>query len=100
MLNARRLSRKRFHNETTAQTKHGCRYGITAELERLVPGCKIAYADVLTEGAACTTLLAGDLIDNDAPLVIVNSDQVRHPPGVAGSAARGPGHHRACQGVD
>jgi len=29
----------------------------------------------LTKGAACTTLLASKYIDNDAPLVIANSDQ-------------------------
>jgi dTDP-glucose pyrophosphorylase len=29
----------------------------------------------LTEGAACTTLLAKEYIDNDAPLVMANSDQ-------------------------
>jgi dTDP-glucose pyrophosphorylase len=29
----------------------------------------------VTEGAACTTLLAKELIDSDAPLLIANSDQ-------------------------
>ena len=29
----------------------------------------------VTEGAACTVLLARDLIDNDDPLMIANSDQ-------------------------
>ena len=32
----------------------------------------------VTQGAACTTLLARDLIDNDNPLVIMNSDQIIH----------------------
>ncbi len=32
--------------------------------------------DGLTEGAACTTLLAKDLINNDNPLLMANSDQV------------------------
>jgi dTDP-glucose pyrophosphorylase len=31
--------------------------------------------DGLTEGAACTTLLAKEFINNDCPLVIANSDQ-------------------------
>lgn len=37
--------------------------------------CKTVVCDQLTEGAACTTLLAKDLIDNDHPLLIANSDQ-------------------------
>jgi dTDP-glucose pyrophosphorylase len=39
------------------------------------PNCKIVEVDGLTEGAACTTLLAKDFIDNDNPLVMANSDQ-------------------------
>jgi dTDP-glucose pyrophosphorylase len=31
--------------------------------------------DGLTEGAACTVLMARDLIDDDSPLMIANSDQ-------------------------
>ncbi len=30
----------------------------------------------LTQGAACTVLLAGEYIDNDEPLIIANSDQL------------------------
>ena len=37
--------------------------------------CEIVQVDGLTEGAACTTLLAKEFIDNDEPLVIANSDQ-------------------------
>jgi len=37
--------------------------------------CEIVQVDGLTEGAACTTLLAKDYIDNNKPLVIANSDQ-------------------------
>ena len=37
--------------------------------------CEIVQVDGLTEGAACTTLLAKKFIDNDEPLVIANSDQ-------------------------
>jgi HAD superfamily hydrolase (TIGR01509 family) len=44
-------------------------------LNIITPGCKIVIADHLTEGAACTTLLAKDHIDNDNPLIIANSDQ-------------------------
>jgi HAD superfamily hydrolase (TIGR01509 family) len=37
--------------------------------------CKIVQVDSITEGAACTTLLAKQFIDNDEPLVMANSDQ-------------------------
>ena len=37
--------------------------------------CEIVQVDSLTEGAACTTLLAKEFINNDEPLVIANSDQ-------------------------
>lgn len=39
-------------------------------------GVKIVPADKLTEGTACTVLLALDAIDRDAPLIIANSDQL------------------------
>jgi NDP-sugar pyrophosphorylase family protein len=38
--------------------------------------CKIVEIDSLTEGAACTALLAKNLIDCDDDLLIANSDQV------------------------
>ena len=37
--------------------------------------CEMVQVDSLTEGAACTTLLAKEFINNDEPLVIANSDQ-------------------------
>jgi NDP-sugar pyrophosphorylase family protein len=37
--------------------------------------CEIIIVDQVTEGAACTVLLASHLIDNDEPLLIANSDQ-------------------------
>lgn len=37
---------------------------------------KIILVDSLTEGAACTALLAEELIDNDEDLLIANSDQL------------------------
>ena len=37
--------------------------------------CKIIQVEDITEGAACTTLLAKDYIDNSKPLLIANSDQ-------------------------
>jgi len=44
-------------------------------LRAIAPGCSIIVVDKVTEGAACTVLLAKDLIDNTTPLVIANSDQ-------------------------
>lgn len=38
--------------------------------------CKIITIDRLTEGAACTVLLAENLINNEAPLLTANSDQI------------------------
>ena len=39
------------------------------------PNTTIVEVDCITEGAACTTLLAKDIINNDAPLFFANSDQ-------------------------
>jgi dTDP-glucose pyrophosphorylase len=44
-------------------------------LERCAPGCKIVPVNTVTEGAACTVLLAESLINNDCPLMTANSDQ-------------------------
>ena len=39
------------------------------------PNTKIVEVDCITEGAACTTLLAKEYINNDSPLFFANSDQ-------------------------
>jgi dTDP-glucose pyrophosphorylase len=41
----------------------------------ITPGCTIIELDEITEGAACTILKAQDYINNDNPILIVNSDQ-------------------------
>ncbi len=38
--------------------------------------CKIVVVDSLTEGAACTALLAKEYINNEEDLLIANSDQI------------------------
>ena len=38
-------------------------------------GTEIVTVDQVTEGAACTVLLAKEFINNDEPLMIANSDQ-------------------------
>jgi len=57
------------------QKKHNEKYNLTALLNLISPNCKIIEVDGLTEGAACTTLLAKELINNDMPLLMANSDQ-------------------------
>ena len=37
---------------------------------------KVVYVDGLTEGTACTVLHARSFIDNDAPILFANSDQI------------------------
>jgi dTDP-glucose pyrophosphorylase len=57
------------------QKNHREKYNLDTLLNLISPNCKIVEVDGLTEGAACTTLLAKKLIDNDQPLLIANSDQ-------------------------
>ncbi len=57
------------------QESHFEKYNLKHLLNLVSPGCEIVQVDGITEGAACTTLLARDLIDSDQPLVIANSDQ-------------------------
>ena len=57
------------------QKEHREKYNLDTLLNLITPNCKIVEVAGLTEGAACTTLLAKEFIDNDAPLVMANSDQ-------------------------
>jgi HAD superfamily hydrolase (TIGR01509 family) len=57
------------------QKEHRAKYNLDTLLNLITPGCKIVEVDGLTEGAACTTLLAKEYIDNDSPLLMANSDQ-------------------------
>lgn len=57
------------------QKEHYEKYNLKTMLNLITPGCKIVQVDRVTEGAACTALLAKDLINNDNPLLIANSDQ-------------------------
>jgi HAD superfamily hydrolase (TIGR01509 family) len=57
------------------QHEHRVKYNLDALLNLIVPGCKIVETQGITEGAACTALLASELIDNDTPLFFANSDQ-------------------------
>ena len=44
-------------------------------LRLIAPGCEIIGIDGVTEGAACTVLLAKEFINNQNPLFFANSDQ-------------------------
>lgn len=57
------------------QQEHLEKYGLSNLLERLAPGCAIVTVDHITEGAACTVLLAERYIDTQDALMIANSDQ-------------------------
>ncbi len=57
------------------QKSHRIKYNLDTLLNIIAPNCKIIEVDGLTEGAACTALLAKDLINNDNPLFFANSDQ-------------------------
>lgn len=51
--------------------------GLTGTLKQITNDkCRIVVVDSLTEGAACTVLLAKEFIDNDEELLIANSDQI------------------------
>ena len=57
------------------QREHYDRYRLKHLLNLISPDCNIVCVDELTEGAACTVLLAKEFINNDEPLLIANSDQ-------------------------
>lgn len=57
------------------QKSHREQYNLDALLKLITPSCKIVEVDGITEGAACTTLLAKEYINNDDPLLMANSDQ-------------------------
>ena len=57
------------------QQQHYDKYNLKYLLNLITPDCNIIPIEGITEGAACTTLLAKKFIDNDQPLLIANSDQ-------------------------
>ena len=54
---------------------HCAQYNLKQLLNVMAPNCKVVTVEHITEGAACTTLLAKEFINNDEPLLIANSDQ-------------------------
>lgn len=57
------------------QKEHYEKFNLQYLLNLITPNCNIVQVEGVTEGAACTTLLAKEFIDNDKPLIIANSDQ-------------------------
>ena len=57
------------------QKSHREKYNLDTLLNLITPGCKIVEVEGLTEGAACTALMAKEFIDSDSPLFFANSDQ-------------------------
>ena len=57
------------------QKEHREKYNLDTLLNLITPNCKIVEVDGVTEGAACTALLAKEYINNNQPLFFANSDQ-------------------------
>lgn len=57
------------------QKEHREKYNLDTMLGLIAPRCKVVEVDGITEGAACTALLAKEYINNDSPLFFANSDQ-------------------------
>lgn len=58
-----------------ALKEHLDHLGMEETLKRIAPNCEIVAVNSVTQGAACTVLLARDYIDNNDKLMIANSDQ-------------------------
>src|ERR1700759_1944345 len=50
-------------------------FDLRQRLREWAPDCQIVPVDRVTEGAACTVLLARERVDPEAPLMLANSDQ-------------------------
>ena len=57
------------------QKEHVKKYNLSRFLNNLTPNCKIIEIEGITEGAACSVLLAKEYINNDTQLLLANSDQ-------------------------
>lgn len=57
------------------QKQHREKYNLDTLLKLITPSCCVIEVDGITDGAARTTLLAKEYINNDFPLLVANSDQ-------------------------
>lgn len=56
-------------------SEHLREFEIGRKLKEISPSCEIVEVNAVTEGAACTVLLARHLVCNKSPLMVANSDQ-------------------------
>jgi dTDP-glucose pyrophosphorylase len=55
--------------------EHVEKYNLDKEIKKIFSEkCKVIVIDYVTEGAACTVLLAKEFIDNDNPLIVTDCD--------------------------
>ena len=54
--------------------EHVDQYKLDQQMKTLFPGCKTITINYVTEGAACTVLLAKEFINNDEPLIVTDCD--------------------------
>jgi dTDP-glucose pyrophosphorylase len=64
------------HLTVMVRRDENAKYYIGAVVNLLCPAASVLEVQGETSGAACTALLAVDLIDNQDPLVIINGDQL------------------------
>jgi len=57
------------------QKSHREKYNLDTLLNLITPNCKVIEVEGITEGAACTALLAKEYINTNTPLFFANSDQ-------------------------
>ena len=57
------------------RTGHEFHHNLSQQLQMIDPRIEVIYTNELTEGPACTCLLAKNMINNSNPLLIANSDQ-------------------------
>ncbi len=81
--NLKPLNREDYEFIFIAQEEHCEKYDLHNVLKQAI-GDKFQIVSIngVTEGAACTALMARDLIDNDDELLIANSDQYLDPEAV------------------
>lgn len=58
------------------QEQHDKEFKLGKYLSDIKPGCEVITINGITDGAACTVLLANRLINNSIPLLVANSDQL------------------------
>ena len=58
------------------QKEHSLKYNLLNLLPYIVPDCTVLEIDGITDGAARTSLVAKEYINNNDPLIIANSDQI------------------------